>query len=180
MRMTDSPKGHATILAAGGIVFREGSRPRIAIVRLRRDKSWVLPKGKLYAGEPAVAAAQREVMEETGHEVSVHGFLGTMSYPVGGKIKIVQFWHMQAVGEPVHELAYEIKAVKWLPLKEAIATLSRMREKVFLANVGPAALEAVGRSAHNRRARPAPRYHIKRASRRSFIAPHEQRLAAGA
>src|SRR5262245_40625505 len=55
--MTDSAKARAPILAAGGIVFREGSRPRIAIVRLRRDKSWVLPKGKLYAGENALAAA---------------------------------------------------------------------------------------------------------------------------
>src|SRR5260370_6106043 len=60
------------ILAAGGIVLGEGSRPRIAIVRLRRDKSWVLPKGKLYPGEHALAAARREVLEETGHEVSVH------------------------------------------------------------------------------------------------------------
>src|SRR5262245_7999550 len=77
--MTDSAKARAPILAAGGILLREGSRPRIAIVRLRRDKSWVLPKGKLYPGEPAVAAARREVMEETGHQVSVHEFLGSMS-----------------------------------------------------------------------------------------------------
>src|SRR5262249_39372703 len=72
--MTDSAKARAPILAAGGILLREGSRPRIAIVRLRRDKSWVLPKGKLYPGEHAVAAARREVMEETGHQVSVHEF----------------------------------------------------------------------------------------------------------
>src|ERR1700730_13861381 len=46
--MTDSAKARAPILAAGGILLREGSRPRIAVVRLRRDKSWVMPKGKLY------------------------------------------------------------------------------------------------------------------------------------
>jgi 8-oxo-dGTP diphosphatase len=177
--MIDSPKGRAPILAAGGIVFRDGSRRRIAIVRLRRDKSWVLPKGKLYQGEPALAAAKREVMEETGHEVCVHEFLGTMSYPVGGKIKIVQFWHMQAIAEPVRELASEIKAVKWLPLNQAIATLSRVHEKVFLANVGPAALKAAAQSSRERPARPAARYHARRASRRSFIAPVERSLAAG-
>ena len=94
--MTDLAKARAPILAAGGIVLREGSRPRIAIVRLRRDKSWVLPKGKLYPGEHARAAAKREVLEETGHEVSVHAFLGSLSYLVAGKIKIVQFWHMRA------------------------------------------------------------------------------------
>jgi len=76
--MGDSAEAHTPILAAGGIVLREGLRPRFAIVRLRRDKSWVLPKGKLYPGEHALAAAKREVMEETGYDVSVDGFLGTM------------------------------------------------------------------------------------------------------
>jgi 8-oxo-dGTP diphosphatase len=129
--MTDSAEARAPILAAGGIVLRVGSRPRIAIVRLRRDKSSVLPKGKLNPGERALAAAKREVMEETGHEVSVHEFLGSMSYPVDGKIKIVQFWHMRATRGPVRELAYEIKAVKWLPLKQAIERLTRVHEKVL-------------------------------------------------
>src|SRR5438876_9098452 len=89
MHLLPGAKARAPILAAGGILLREGSRPRIAIVRLRRDKSWVLPKGKLYPGEHAVAAARREVMEETGHQVSVHEFLGSMSYAVDGNIKIV-------------------------------------------------------------------------------------------
>src|SRR5262245_65827773 len=109
--MTDSAKARAPILAAGGILLREGSRPRIAIVRLRRDKSWVLPKGKLYPGEPAVAAARREVMEETGHQVSVHEFLGSMSYAGDGNIKIVEFWHMRAGGRPDRVLTDDSKAV---------------------------------------------------------------------
>ena len=148
--MTDSAKARAPILAAGGILLREGSRPRIAIVRMRRDKSWVLPKGKLYRGEHAVDAAKREVMEETGHDVSVHDFLGSMSYSVDGKIKIVQFWCMRTVGGPVRELTDEIKAVKWLSLKQAIDTLSRAHEKVFLANVGPIALKAARQPARDK------------------------------
>ena len=99
--MADSTKIRAPILAAGGIVLTEGSKPRIAIVRLRGDKSWVLPKGKLNPNESPLAAAKREVLEETGHEVAVNEFLGSMSYSVAGKIKIVQFWHMQAIGPPV-------------------------------------------------------------------------------
>jgi 8-oxo-dGTP diphosphatase len=140
--MTDPTETARPVLAAGGIVLREGSRPRIAIVRLRRDKSWVLPKGKLYPGEGALAGAKREVLEETGHEVSVHGFLGSMLYSVDGRIKIVQFWHMRASGGPVREPMDDIKAVKWLSLKQAIEMLSRDHEKLFLANVGPVALKA--------------------------------------
>ena len=147
--MADLVEAHAPILAAGGIVLRQGSRPRIAIVRLRREKAWVLPKGKLYPGERPHVGAKREVLEETGHEVSVHEFLGSMSYPVDSKIKIVQFWHMRTIGGPVRELNRDVKAVKWLPLKEAIDTLSRAHEKVFLANVGPVVVKAAKQAERN-------------------------------
>jgi 8-oxo-dGTP diphosphatase len=154
MHLLSDAKISSPILAAGGIVLAEGSRPRIAIVRLRRDKSWVLPKGKLYPGEPARAAARREVLEETGHEVSVHGFLGSMLYSVDGRIKIVQFWHMRAIGGPRRELMDDIKSVKWVSLKQAVEILTRAHEKVFLANVGPVALKAAKQSAREKSSKP--------------------------
>lgn len=150
--MSDSVKTRPTILAAGGIVVCDGAKPRIAIVRLRRDKCWVLPKGKLNPGERALAAAKREVLEETGHEVTVHEFLGSMSYSVGAKLKIVRFWHMRAVGEPVRALMNDVKAVKWLSLRQAITMLARKHEKEFLAKVGPAVLKSSGRSVRSRAA----------------------------
>ena len=154
MHLLSDAKVSSPILAAGGIVLAEGSRPRIAIVRLRRDKSWVLPKGKLNPGEHALAAARREVLEETGHEVSVHGFLGSMLYSVDGRIKIVQFWHMRAIGGPRRELMDDIKSVKWVSLKQAVEILTRAHEKVFLANVGPVALKAAKQSAREKSSRP--------------------------
>jgi 8-oxo-dGTP diphosphatase len=170
--MADSVEAHAPILAAGGIVLRDGSRPRIAIVRLRKgDKAWVLPKGKLHPGERPHIAARREVLEETGHEVSVHEFLGSMAYPVDSKIKIVQFWHMRAKGGPVRELNRDVKAVKWLPLKEAIDTLSRTHEKIFLANVGPIAVKAAKQALRAKVARPAIRKRSKQAVRRPATVP---------
>ncbi len=139
--MTDSAKGYAPILAAGGIVLRGEARPRIAVVRMRREKAWVLPKGKLLPRERAHIAAKREVLEETGYETSVHEFLGSMSYMAEGRLKIVQFWLMRVVGQPTHELMGDVKAVKFLPLKKAIETLTRPHEKVFLTHVGPIALK---------------------------------------
>jgi 8-oxo-dGTP diphosphatase len=159
--MTDSAKGPAPILAAGGIVLRGTSRPRIAIVRLRREKAWVLPKGKLNPREHPRDAAKREVVEETGHDVSVHEFLGSMSYAVEGKVKIVQFWLMRALGPPVHELMDDVKAVKWVPLKEAIKTLTRLHEKVFLTHVGPIAFSHVKKILHEK-SRPAARKGTRR------------------
>ena len=176
--MTDSAKARAPILAGGEFYY--GKVPdRIAIVRLRRDKSWVLPKGKLYPGEHAVAAARREVMEETGHQVSVHEFLGSMSYAVDGNIKIVQFWHMRAVRGPVRELTYDIKAVKWLSLKQAMDTLTRAHEKVFLANVGPIALKAAKQSARDKSTRRSVRNGGRRRDRSAPGPVAEYSPAAG-
>jgi 8-oxo-dGTP pyrophosphatase MutT (NUDIX family) len=64
----------APVLAAGGIVLRQEATPLIAVVRLRKRNEWVLPKGKLDDGETPRDAAEREVWEETGHDVSVHEF----------------------------------------------------------------------------------------------------------
>ena len=44
-------------------------------------------KGKLDDGETPRAAAEREVLEETGHDVSVHEFLGTLVYESGGRFE---------------------------------------------------------------------------------------------
>ena len=135
------------VLAAGGIVLRPEKNPRIAVVRLRKRNEWVLPKGKLDDGETPRAAAEREVLEETGHDVSVHEFLGTLVYESGGRSKVVHYWRMEADGEPVHELMHDVRAVDWLPLDAAVERLSRGYERAFLANVGPIALQAAAEQA---------------------------------
>ena len=148
----------APVLAAGGIVTQRGSAPLIAVVRLRKRNEWVLPKGKLDDGETARAAAEREVLEETGHRVSVHEFLGTLAYDAGGRAKVVHYWRMEADREPSHALMHDVTAVAWLPLDEALDRLTRSHERAFLAEVGPLALEAaVTRAAPPRRRPPAKR-----------------------
>jgi 8-oxo-dGTP diphosphatase len=138
-------KSRAPILAAGGIVLRGERRPRIAVVQLRKMDAWVLPKGKLADGEDAIAAARREVLEETGHRVAVHEFLGTLAYEAGGRPKVVQFWRMQTLGGPVGELMRDVKAVEWLALDDALAQLTHAREQAFLEQVGPLALQSAER-----------------------------------
>jgi 8-oxo-dGTP diphosphatase len=136
--------------AAGGIVLRREDPARVAVVRLRKRNEWVLPKGKLDDGETPRAAAEREVLEETGHDVSVHEFLGTLVYESGGRAKVVHYWRMEASGDQVHELMHDVKAVDWLPLGDAIERLSRSSERAFLENVGPLAVQA---AAHARAVR---------------------------
>jgi 8-oxo-dGTP diphosphatase len=160
-------------MAAGGIVLRQAKTPLVAVVRLRKRNEWVLPKGKLDDGETPRAAAEREVMEETGHDVFVHEFLGTLVYESRGGSKVVHYWRMEARGDAVHELMRDVRAVDWLPLGDAVDRLSRGYERAFLENVGPIALAA----ARKARARP-PAPAKRRAPRTGVSAPAAADLPA--
>ena len=182
-KKTKKAAAHSPIFAAGGIVTRGRSQPVFAVVRLRRQKSWVLPKGKLNRNETALAAAKREAIEETGHDMKVHEFLGSLAYTTSGRPKTVRFWRMEASRKPVAKLMKDVSAVRWLPLARAISKLTHEREKEFLARVGPNALSHVRHkhaparpTAHADKPRgngktaasierPAPRRHVAKAVR---------------
>jgi len=135
------------VMAAGGIVVRREATPLFAVVCLRKRGDWVLPKGKLDDGETPLDAAQREVLEETGHSASVQQYLGTLAYPLGERTKVVHFWHMEADGQTPRKLMKDIVEVAWLPLDQALKRLTRHHEHAFLAQVGPMALAATQESA---------------------------------
>jgi 8-oxo-dGTP diphosphatase len=151
MNATMGKSTRQPILAAGGIVVRQGGKPLVAIVQRRRDNAWVLPKGKLKANEKPMAAARREAMEETGAEVRVHEFLGVISYIGGSGPKIAHFWRMQVVGTAMSEPLNDIKAVEWLPLSTAIQRLSLPHEQSFLRNVGRNAIKRTQKKPRRKR-----------------------------
>jgi 8-oxo-dGTP pyrophosphatase MutT (NUDIX family) len=64
--------------AAGAVVFRRSDRG-IRLLALRAYKNWDFPKGLVEPGEDALAAARREVLEETG--------LADLAYPFGDEFK---------------------------------------------------------------------------------------------
>ncbi len=128
-------------------MLRQAEPPLVAVVRMRKRNEWALPKGKLDHGESPRAAAEREAMEETGHDVTVHEFLGTLAYETSGGPKVVHYWRMEAGDAPVRQLMRDVKAVDWLPLGEAVERLSRGYEQAFLQQVGPMALAAAGGTA---------------------------------
>lgn len=161
------------VMAAGGIVLRQAKPPLVAVVRLRKRNEWVLPKGKLDDGETPRAAAEREVLEETGHAVAVHEFLGTLVYEARGGSKVVHYWRMEAGDVPVRELMRDVRAVDWLPLGDAVERLSRGYERAFLENVGPIALSAAAHAASTRRPRAKPAAEKPRARHSATPPPPE-------
>jgi 8-oxo-dGTP diphosphatase len=160
-----------TILAAGGIVVRNGARPLIAVVQRSKDDRWVLPRGKLKRTERPVIGARREVVEETGHRVRVREFLGAITYRAQGRPKVVRFWRMQAAARPSHDLMKDIAAVEWLTLPAAIRRLSYPLEKLFLHSVGRLAIpRRKHRARHKRRAAKTKTKTRRRTSRKKSAA----------
>jgi 8-oxo-dGTP diphosphatase len=152
----------APVYAAGGIVIRGRKRPRVAVVQRSKDERWVLPRGKLKRKEDAVAGARREAVEETGHPVRVHEFLGAITYRTSGRAKVVQFWRMRAAQRPSRDIMADIIRVQWLPLAAAVRRLSFQLEKLFLARVGRRALGRRKRKARGAsRVRRKPAKHVK-------------------
>jgi 8-oxo-dGTP diphosphatase len=163
------------IYAAGGIVVRGHARPLIAVVQRSKDELWVLPRGKLKRDENPIVGARREVVEETGHRVQVHEFLGAITYRVRGRSKLVQFWRMQAYEKPSRDIMSDIVAVEWLPLGAAVRRLSYPLEKLFLQHVGRRALKHRKAAARRRNARRKSRAAKRKTARRKSAASRLRR-----
>lgn len=62
--------------SAGGVVFYQD---RVLLLRKKRGY-WVLPKGRIEAGEAMEAAALREVQEESGVQADIVSYIGEINY----------------------------------------------------------------------------------------------------
>ena len=117
------------IRAAGGLVWwGAGRAARLALVHRPRYGDWSLPKGKLKDGESWEEAAVREVKEETGCDVEITGFAGTVSYLVNGRPKVVLFWNMRRVGDCSFRANKEVDQIVWLSRRQAIRRLNHQIE----------------------------------------------------
>lgn len=123
----------ATVIAAGGVVWRErrGTREVLLVHRPRYD-DWSLPKGKLTAHEHVLLAARREIEEETLVQVVLGPPLGVQRYAVrkngGTAEKLVHYWAAVPVNEGDFEPNDEVDEISWLPVDKARNKLSYPRD----------------------------------------------------
>lgn len=137
-------------VAAGGLVERQtDEHTHIAVVHRKRYEDrdgqpgdWVLPKGKLEAGESLEQAAIREVAEETGCRVRVTGPSFKCEYLVSGVPKVVSFFPMSCTGEGAPLDSSEVAEVMWITPAEALERLTyeTEREVVRKAYAGASSL----------------------------------------
>ncbi len=124
------------VRAAGALLWRERrGRLQVALVHRPKYDDWSWPKGKLDPGESWVAAAVREVLEETGHHVRLGIPLPHASYEIGSngssRSKVVHYWAAHATSGG-GDLASEVDEVRWLEAAEARDRLDYRRDRAQL------------------------------------------------
>lgn len=135
--------------SAGGVVFRLAPAPAhadlyapaeaadytpvdVALVGRSQQGLWTLPKGTPCTGETIEQVATREVQEETGLEVHLISYIGSISYSfVRNQIryyKQVRHFLFEATGGDIalHDAEYD--RVAWFPLPEAYRRISYANE----------------------------------------------------
>jgi 8-oxo-dGTP diphosphatase len=138
--VTDRPGG-GPVRAAGGLVAHDG---RVLLVHRPRFDDWSLPKGKLQPGEHPLAAAVREVHEET----MVRGVPGVRLPSVAYQVrsgpspvdKIVDWWAMTVAEVGRFVPTDEVDDLAWLPVPQALEVVTYERDRVVLtayANLPP-------------------------------------------
>lgn len=113
------------IEAAGVVLIRPESDPKVLIIRRDYRNDWSLPKGKLEPAELAAIAAVRETLEETGYLVKLETALTPISYESNGKPKTVYYWSASELAfDPSVVPNDEVSQLRWVTLAEATELLS--------------------------------------------------------
>ena len=123
------------LVSAGGVVYRiRNNKIEVVICGRNSTPVWGLPKGTPDPGETRGQTAIRETNEETGLEVEIEDFICGIEYwfsrsDNGVRFhKTVLFYLMAAVGGDVSLHDHEFDVVKWLPVENALKTLTYENE----------------------------------------------------
>jgi 8-oxo-dGTP diphosphatase len=124
-----------SIIAAGGVIWRrniEGDIEVLLVHRLRYD-DWSLPKGKLEEGEALISCAYREILEETGLNIKLGPYVGSVEYYVSDGLKHVAYWSASIIGDHSSFHANEeVDQIIWLDIESAAFRATRDSDRYIL------------------------------------------------
>ncbi|NUR58566.1 MAG: NUDIX hydrolase [Catenulispora sp.] len=142
------PPGPIRVRAAGCVLWRPArTGPEVAVIHRPRYDDWSFPKGKLDGDETWLAAAVREVFEETGYQVVLGRRLPSQVYDVsfGGpaRMKRVKYWAAQAAADSEFVPNSEVDRLQWLSVEQAEHTLTRQTDQDLLSAFAAAPVDTV-------------------------------------
>jgi 8-oxo-dGTP pyrophosphatase MutT (NUDIX family) len=127
--------------SAGGVVLNE--KGEIVIVN-QKHRSWSLPKGHVEENEDLLAAAVREVEEETGiSELTFHTFLGSYTRFAmnedngddGKELKTMHFYLFTTTQNTLKPLDADNPEALWVKKEEVVDYLTHPEDKNFIREV---------------------------------------------
>lgn len=135
-----------SIIAAGGVLWRPSRKHGVKVGLIHRPQydDWSLPKGKSEPGESVCVTASREIAEETGLDVALGRRLTSVTYPVGGRQKVVHYFSSRVLGGKFAPNR-EVDKFEWHSIPKAHERLSHHYDRTVLDSftVLPADLSTV-------------------------------------
>jgi 8-oxo-(d)GTP phosphatase len=122
------------ILAAGAVLWRKSEKKKIEVLIIHRPKydDWTFPKGKAEIGEPLIACAYREVLEETNIETAFGPYLGEVEYLTNDGKKKVSFWSAKVIKEKDFKPNAEVDQLKWVEVAKVKELLTLDTDRKIL------------------------------------------------
>ena len=109
----------------GAAIVAIDASQRVCLLRQFRPAAdgwvWELPAGRLEPGEPPLATAQRELVEEAGCEATQWEELGSILSSPGVFAETIHLYlarNLRSV--PSHHERHEVIQVHWIPMDEAV------------------------------------------------------------
>jgi 8-oxo-dGTP diphosphatase len=96
----------------------------VCLVHRPRYDDWSLPKGKLHNREHPLAAAVREVQEETGVHGQPQVRLPSTRYRRDGQPKVVDYWSMRTLSAARFSPNSEVDRLRWVSPEAAARTVT--------------------------------------------------------
>lgn len=123
--------------SCGSIVFTNTDQGRkYLLIRNKRSAHWGFPKGHVEKGETNEETAKREVLEETGIEISIiPGFAESSEYTIQGRIEknvVIFLSYSNKMHYKMQE--EEIEECGWFGYEQAMRTLNYENDKRILVN----------------------------------------------
>ena len=129
--------------SAGGVVL---NKKGLVLVVNQHGNSWSLPKGHIDPGEKALAAAQREIYEESGIQqlkfIQTLGSyerhrIGLNSKEDTSELKTIEMFLFRTDEEKLKPLDPDNPEARWVRAEEVSKLLTHPKDQVFFLKIMP-------------------------------------------